>query len=194
MTRKQISLAAGGALLLACGYAVAAVAAAGSPQKAVSTTTLDAGGKPVLLGPRTKTTGCMLGPLPDRRCSPGAYATKLTQAVVCALGFKTPPYRHVPDSEKHDVEQEYGMNTTTTYGKTLEIDHIVSLELGGSNSIANLFPEKRDVAPGYKIKDALETHLNTLVCTQHTMTLRAAQIAIATNWETLYKKIYGHKP
>jgi hypothetical protein len=25
------------------------------------------------------------------------------------------------------------------YGKTLEIDHIVSLELGGSNDIANLF-------------------------------------------------------
>jgi hypothetical protein len=194
MIKKQISLAAGCALLIACGYGVAAVAAAGTPQGSAVTTTLDAGGAPVLLGPRTKTTGCTLGPLPDRRCSPGAYATKLTQAVVCAPGFTTPPYRHVPDSEKRLVEQEYGMNTTTTYGKTLEIDHIVSLELGGSNNIANLFPEKRDVAPGYKVKDALETHLNTLVCTKHTMTLKAAQIAIATNWETLYKKVYGHTP
>jgi hypothetical protein len=103
-------------------------------------------------------------------------------------------YRHVPDSEKRLVEQEYGMNTTTTYGKTLEIDHIVSLELGGSNNIANLFPEKRDVAPGYKVKDALETHLNTLVCSNHTMTLKAAQVAIAANWEVLYKKVYGHNP
>lgn len=148
----------------------------------------------MLLGARTKTTGCTLSPLPDRRCSPGAYATKLTQAIVCASDFTTPPYRHVPDSEKRDAEQEYGMNTTTTYGKTLEIDHIVSLELGGSNTIANLFPEKRDVAQGYKIKDALETHLNTLVCTKHTMSLKAAQIAIAANWETLYKKVYGHNP
>jgi hypothetical protein len=34
------------------------------------------------------------------------------------------------------------------YGKTLEIDHIVSLELGGSNDIANLYPERVDALPG----------------------------------------------
>jgi hypothetical protein len=33
------------------------------------------------------------------------------------------------------------------YGKTLEINHIISLELGGSNYIANLFRVKRDVSP-----------------------------------------------
>jgi len=113
--------------------------------------------------------------------------------VLCSPGFHTSTIRNVSDSERHAVEVEYGLQPRG-YGSTLEIDHIISLELGGSNTIANLFPEKRDVAPGYKVKDALETHLNTLVCTQHTMTLRAAQIAIATNWETLYKKIYGHKP
>ena len=42
------------------------------------------------------------------------------------------------------------------YGSTLEIDHIVSLELGGSNDIANLYPEKLDAAPGYQVKDRLE--------------------------------------
>ena len=30
-------------------------------------------GKTILLASRTKTSGCKLGPLPDRRCSPGAY-------------------------------------------------------------------------------------------------------------------------
>lgn len=33
-------------------------------------------------------------------------------------------------------------------GYTLEIDHIVSLELGGSNDIANLYPERASPAPG----------------------------------------------
>ena len=57
------------------------------------------------------------------------------------------------------------------YGTTLEIDHIVSLELGGSTDIANLFPEKRDVSPGYKVKDKLENKLHDLVC-DGTLTLR----------------------
>ena len=34
------------------------------------------------------------------------------------------------------------MESAGLYGGTLEIDHIVSLEIGGSNDIANLFPEK----------------------------------------------------
>lgn len=55
----------------------------------------------------------------------------------------------MPQSLKYAVEKEYGMKPTT-YGKTLEIDHIISLELGGSNDIANVCPEKRDVGPGYR--------------------------------------------
>ena len=150
-------------------------------------------GKPVLFAKRTKAGGCRLSPMPDRRCSPGAYATKLTQAVVCANGFHTGNYRGVPQSLKYAVEREYGMKAAK-YGKALEIDHIVSLELGGSNDIANLFPEKRDIAPGYKLKDKLENRLHGAVCVDHALTLRAAQKAIAKNWETLYKKIYGVLP
>jgi len=52
----------------------------------------------------------------------------------------------VPRSLKYAVEKEYGMKPAE-YGKTLEINHIISLELGGSNCIANPFPEKRDVSP-----------------------------------------------
>jgi hypothetical protein len=40
------------------------------------TSALDVG-KTVLLAPRTKSSGCRLGPNPDRRCSPGAYYSKL---------------------------------------------------------------------------------------------------------------------
>jgi len=36
--------------------------------------------------------------------------------------------------------------------------------------------------------------LHDIVCTEHTMTLRAVQKAIAKNWETLDKNVYGAAP
>jgi Domain of unknown function DUF11/Putative Ig domain len=149
-------------------------------------------GTTILLAKRTNTSGCRRGPLPDRRCSPGAYYSKLTKKVVCASSFRTSKIRYVPDSVKHDVETEYGL-TAKSYGSTLEIDAIVSLELGGSNDIANLYPERASPAPGFHVKDKLEAKLHDLVCAG-SMTLRAAQIGIATNWRTLYKTVYGVTP
>ena len=146
-------------------------------------------GRTVRLRARAKTSGCTLGLLPDRRCSPGAYYTGLTKAVLCSSSFHTSSVRNVPDSEKHAVEVEYGM-TPKSYGRTLEVDHIVSLELGGSNDIANLFPER---APGCRVKDKLENKLHVLVCSG-AMTLHAAQVGIAANWQVLYKNVYGIAP
>ena len=112
-----------------------------------ATGTVDVG-KTILLAPRKATNGCKLGANPDRRCSPGAYYSKLTKAVLCSSTFHTGDVRNVPDSEKHQVEIEYGL-TPKGYGSTLEIDHIVSLELGGSNDIANLYPEKATCRPAH---------------------------------------------
>ena len=56
-------------------------------------------GRTVLLGKRTKMSACTRGAEPDRRCSPGAYYSKLTKAVICAAGFHTGAIRDVPDSE-----------------------------------------------------------------------------------------------
>lgn len=79
------------------------------------------------------------------------------------------------------------------YGRTLEIDHIVSLELGCSNAIANLFPERADAHPGYRAKDRLENALHDAVC-RDAMRLRTAQRGIATNWQRLYRKVFGAAP
>ena len=152
-------------------------------------------GKTVLLAARTRTSGCKLGANPDRRCSPGAYYSKLTKAVICSAGFRTSTIRNVPESEKHQVEIEYGL-APKGYGSTLEIDHIVSLELGGSNDIANLYPEKATLpgsAPGFHVKDKLENKLHDLVC-DGTMSLRSVQRQIAANWQALYKKVFGFAP
>src|SRR5437868_1438829 len=97
-------------------------------------------GTNVLLGTRARAAGCRRGAMPDRRCSPGAYYSGLTQQVICAPTFRTSTIRNVPQSEKFAIEREYGM-AASYYGRTIEIDHIVPLELGGSNDVANIFPE-----------------------------------------------------
>jgi hypothetical protein len=123
--------------LLAAGLlGLCAIVAATSSTAAVRGAAIDVG-KTVLLAPRTKASGCRLGANPDRACSPGAYYSKLTKRVICAQAFRTGDVRNVPQSEKFAVEREYGLEPRL-YGRTLEIDHIVSLELGGSNDIANL--------------------------------------------------------
>jgi hypothetical protein len=135
-------------------------------------------GKTVLLGRRTRTKACKRGALPDRRCSPGAYYSKLTQLVICSSSFRTGSVRNVPQSEKYADEREYGM-PAKSYGRTIEIDHIVSLELGGSNDIANLYPEPGSGKASYHVKDKLENKLHSLVCSG-SMTLSAARRGIAT--------------
>jgi hypothetical protein len=149
-------------------------------------------GRTRLLAHRVQQSNCRLGSLPDRRCSPGAYSSGLTKRVICSAGFRTGDYRNVPLAEKRAVEQEYGL-APKSYGSTLEIDHIVSLELGGSNDIANLYPERADAHPGYHVKDKLENKLHKLVCA-NLLDLTRTRRAIASNWERLYKKIYGVAP
>jgi hypothetical protein len=182
-------------LALALSVSVASASAPPStPAATPSTQSIDVG-KTVLLAPRTKTSGCKLSALPDRHCSPGAYYSKLTKTVICSSTFRTGPIRNVPVSEKHQVEVEYGL-APKPYGSTLEIDHIVSLELGGSNDIANLYPEEATFAnktPGFHLKDKLENAAHKAVC-GGTISLRSAQQQIASNWELLYKKLFGVAP
>jgi uncharacterized protein DUF3761 len=160
------------------------------PAAAVSTARVAE--RTVLLAPRTKTDGCRRGAEPDRSCSPGAYNAALTRAVICSGSFRTTTARNVPESEKFAVEREYGL-AARPYGRTLEIDHIVSLELGGSNSIANLFPEPGSGTASYHVKDRLENRLHALVC-NGSLGLRKAQRELAADWEALYRRVYGVAP
>ncbi|MFZ1878602.1 MAG: hypothetical protein WAU41_00435 [Gaiellaceae bacterium] len=116
----------------------------------------------------------------------------MTRAVICSSGFRTGTIRNVPQSEKYAVEIEYGM-TARLYGRTIEIDHLISLELGGSNNIANIFPEPGSGSASYHVKDKLENRLHAMVCARQ-ITLAAARQGIATNWEALYSRVYGTAP
>jgi hypothetical protein len=149
-------------------------------------------GQTVVITARSKSSGCTRGSRPDNRCSPGAYYSGLTRAVICSSGFRTSTIRNVPQSEKYAVEIEYGM-TARLYGRTIEIDHLISLELGGSNNIANIFPEPGSGSASYHVKDVLENRLHAMVCARQ-ITLAAARQGIATNWEALYRRVYGTAP
>jgi uncharacterized protein DUF3761 len=146
-------------------------------------------GPSVLVRRRTRTANCTRGVLADRRCSPGAYYGRLTRTVICSSSFRTGSIRNVPQSEKYDVEREYGL-ASQRYGRSIEIDHIISLELGGSNAIANLFPEPGSGPSSYHVKDRLENRLHGLVCAG-SITLAAARRGIATNWRVLYRRVFG---
>jgi Protein of unknown function (DUF3761) len=161
--------------------------------RAGSATSTAAGlGSTVRLAARARTLGCRLGVEPDRRCSPGAYYSGLTGNVICSPSFRTSAIRNVPQSEKFQVEREYG-TPARYYGRSIEIDHIVPLELGGSNDITNLYPEPGSGDASYHVKDKLENNLHDLVCSG-AMALRTAQRQIAANWEALYTRVFRMAP
>jgi len=112
--------------------------------------------------------------------------------VICSASFHTGAIRSVPQAEKFAVEREYGM-AAKYYGYSIEIDHIVPLELGGSNAIGNLFPEPGRGHASYHAKDALENRAKALVC-EGRLSLATARRSFATNWETLYRRLFGRAP
>ena len=140
-----------------------------------------------------RTSGCHVnGPLPDRGCTPGrALHASVTKDDVCVPGYAG-RVRNVSASLKNAVYKAYGI-TKHFNGKTGEVDHLVSLELGGSNDQANLFPEAASPHPGSKDKDKLENRLHKLVC-DGTLALATAQRAIAKDWVKAYKKYVGPVP
>lgn len=106
-----------------------------------------------VLGARTKTGGCVVkGALPDADCTPGTIISTATKEQICVPGYSK-TVRSVNTATKQQVFDEYGI-TTHTPGE-YEVDHLVSLELGGSNDIANLWPEAADPPPGFHEKDVV---------------------------------------
>lgn len=142
-------------------------------------------GKTIDLAPVTKASGCRTHHgLPDARCTPGADYSRATTQDVCRPGYAS-AVRNVSQRTKDEVYAEYG-DTTHFNGANGEVDHLVSLELGGSNARANLFPEAADPKPGSHEKDKLENRLHSEVCAG-SITLQKAQRLIATNWVAAYR-------
>lgn len=138
--------------------------------------------------PPTGLQGVPLVDVPDPGLTPGA-AFHVSAATVCVSGYAS-SVRDVPDSEKEAVYARYGI-VHVPYAH--EVDHLVSLEIGGSNAISNLWPEPYAGRWGARTKDVLENRLHDLVCSG-TLTLAYAQHVEATNWVAAYLRYVGAPP
>ena len=85
-------------------------------------------------------------PIPDPDCSPGAVNPTLTLTVLQAKGFTTKCVRDQASSasEKQKTYTWYNIkkpahNSGST--QVCELDHIISLELGGADTLENLWPQ-----------------------------------------------------
>jgi hypothetical protein len=124
-----------------------------------------------------KTSQCVSGVLPDIACSPGTVLTT-NVTTICKVGY-TKTVRDVSVTTKKKVFAEYGISYSQH--SNYEVDHIISLEIGGSNDIKNLYPESYTIKNGARVKDVFENYLHRQVCSG-SMTIQEAQKEISTNW------------
>jgi hypothetical protein len=99
--------------------------------------------------------------LPDPKLTPGD-TFEVTAQDVCVPGYAK-KVRAVPAWLKRQAYAEYGITEYKT--RDYEVDHLIPLSLGGSNSIRNLWPQSTKTSPWNSyVKDALERKLHKLVC------------------------------
>ena len=121
--------------------------------------------------------------LPDPTLTPGDVFPDATKDDVCTPGWSS-DHRHVTESLRDRVYAEYGR---VRGPGCCEVDHLIPLELGGSNDIKNLWPQPDDPRPGDAEKDQLENELHRQVCAGN-VPLASAQNCIASNWVQCWEK------
>lgn len=97
-------------------------------------------------------------PRPDQ--TPGDTNPVLTQAKICSKGFTTKKYRKVSTALKRKVYATYGVKDhkpPCASKEGFEVDHLISLEIGGANTLKNLWTQCY-TAPEWNahVKDKLE--------------------------------------
>lgn len=142
------------------------------------------------------TTGCRTRmsngyPIPDPKCTPGAINPTVTSEVLADPSFRTKCIRnHVTtEHEKFVTYSWYGIHHPRhNHGRTqvCELDHLVPLELGGADTLDNIWPQ---CGPSdttlwkryFKRKDLVENYLAKMV-REGKMRLVDAQQGIAQDW------------
>ncbi len=122
--------------------------------------------------------------LPEPQLTPGAAFTDATRQEIYLPGYAK-RVRAVPLKVKQQVYREYGIRRHKP--GEYEIDHLIPLELGGSNHIANLWPEPYHGPNNAHNKDKLEDFLHQQVCAGN-IPLQQAQQEIKTNWIAAYQQ------
>jgi len=120
--------------------------------------------------------------LPDPVLTPGAvYQVDPDQ--LFAPGYAA-SVRNVSDRTKREVYRRYGV---TPDSSKYEVDHLIPLLLGGSNSISNLWPMPYDGQYGAREKDRLEVRMLAEL-RRGTVDLPTAQGYFRGDWTVAYKR------
>ena len=131
--------------------------------------------------------------VPNPVLTPGVARTA-NPADVCSTAdhkISTGDVRNVTSAAKNQVYKSYGLTGNNTgycsVARGCEVDHLISLELGGSNDIKNLWPQPYTGVWNASMKDALENRLHAMVCKKQ-ISLPDAQHAIASDWKGAWVK------
>jgi hypothetical protein len=130
-------------------------------------------------------------PVPDSSCTPGAVNPTVTLEVLQGGEFKTGCERDKASSaqKKAGTYDAYNIDhpdNNTGKNQTCELDHLISLEIGGADTIDNIWPQcgpsDAELADRYfKIKDSVENYLAAEVKAGD-IPLNEAQNGIAHDW------------
>jgi len=135
--------------------------------------------------------------LPNPVMTPGDAFAGITDEQVCVPGYSR-SVRNVPAVIRQQVFREYNVaGNHTGYCDSregCELDHLISLSLGGSIDPKNLWPQTYDGTPwNAHAKDRLEDRLHALVCS-HQVSLETAQRALANDWISSFTVYVGPIP
>jgi hypothetical protein len=120
---------------------------------------------------------------PDMSLTPGAVFP-VTAAEVCRPAMRN----RCGTSPEGPKRWSIASTASRTFDPLPTRSHLISLGLGGSNDIRNLWPESLDTHPwNGRAKDRLEERLHKLVC-KGALSLDEAQTAIASDWIAAYQK------
>lgn len=118
--------------------------------------------------------------LPNAKLTPG-ITRSVTLTELCTTS--TSLVRDVPEATKRLVYINYGLNGNDRKSCTegYEIDHLISLELGGANDAKNLWPQSYCGKNNAHDKDKLENELHRRIC-KGQIKIDEAQKCIASDW------------
>jgi hypothetical protein len=129
--------------------------------------------------------------LPDPACTPGAINPTVDLSILQGGKFKTNCDRDVATSAAKKKTTYATYNTKKPANnvgqkQSCELDHLISLELGGADTLDNIWPQ---CGPGgvklarryFKIKDGVENYLAAKVKAGE-ISLKDAQHGIAADW------------
>lgn len=126
------------------------------------------------------------GPKPKAGLTPGE-TRPITLDEICRNPEAEVVAVNIPEETRRRVFSEYGIRGRAD---NFEVDYLITPDLGGAESIRNLWPQPYTTRWNAHLKDTLEQRLHQLVCAGK-VDLATAQHDIAVDWIGAYKKYVG---